>query len=120
ERLLSVPASLLREKGAVSREVASAMAEGIRCGEAVDLGLAVTGIAGPSGGSVQKPVGQVYIALSDSVETRSFPFHFQGDRESIQSEAAQMALETVRQYLLGIRRQRRVARMHRTKTVKGA
>ncbi len=99
ERLLSVSGRLLKAKGAVSPEVVSAMAEGVRLEAGVDLGLAVTGIAGPGGGSAQKPVGRVYIALSDGNEARSFSFRFDGDRESIQSSAAQMALERVRQYL---------------------
>lgn len=101
ERLLSVPGSLLKEKGAVSPEVASAMSKGVRLVAGVDLGLAVTGIAGPDGGGAQKPVGLVYIALSDGDEARSSVFRFHGDRELIQSSAAQMALERVRQYFLG-------------------
>jgi nicotinamide-nucleotide amidase len=101
ELLLSVPKSLLDEKGAVSQEVGAAMAEGVRERLGTDLGLAVTGIAGPGGGSAQKPVGQVFIALSDRLRTISTPFHFQGDREAIQSEATARALEILRQYLVG-------------------
>ncbi len=101
ERLLSVSRRLLEEKGAVSAEVASAMAEGVRLNAGVDLGLAVTGIAGPGGGSARKPVGLVYIALSDGDDTSSSAFQFDGDRESIQSGATQMALERVRQYFQG-------------------
>jgi PncC family amidohydrolase len=100
ERLLSVPGALLNEKGAVSPEVALAMADGIRRREEVALGLAVTGIAGPEGGSPQKPVGLVYIALSDSDHSDAARFLFEGEREAIQSQAAEMALETVRRYLL--------------------
>lgn len=100
ERLLGVPKTLLQKKGAVSAEVAAAMAEGIRRSEGVDLGLSVTGIAGPGGGTSKKPVGQVYIALSDGREMLSERFQFHGDRETIQTEAAQMALEKVRRYLL--------------------
>ena len=100
ERLLSVPRALLNEKGAVSPEVALAMADGIRRKEEVALGLAVTGIAGPDGGSDQKPVGLVYIALSDSDHSDAARFLFEGDREEIQSQAAEMALETVRRYLV--------------------
>lgn len=100
ERLLSVPAPLLNEKGAVSPEVALAMAEGIRRKEEVAIGLAVTGIAGPDGGSLQKPVGLVYIALSDPQESNVWRFRFEGEREAIQSQAAQMALQTLRRYLV--------------------
>lgn len=100
ERLLSVPAALLKEKGAVSEEVALAMADGIRRKEEVTLGLAVTGIAGPEGGSAQKPVGLVYIALSDSNRSDAVRFHFDGAREAIQAQAAEMALEMVRRYLV--------------------
>ncbi len=107
ERLLSVPNALLNEKGAVSPEVALAMAEGIRLKEEVALGLAVTGIAGPDGGSLQKPVGLVYIALSDSDRSNASRFHFEGAREAIQSQAAQMALETVRRYLIAEKTRRK-------------
>lgn len=100
ERLVGVPKETLEAKGAVSAEVAAAMAEGIRQREGVDLGLSVTGIAGPDGGTVEKPVGLVYIALSDRQETIPERFLFQGDREEIQAQAAQMALEKVRRNLL--------------------
>lgn len=100
ERLLGVPKTLLTEKGAVSAEAAAAMAEGIRKTAGVDLGLSVTGIAGPDGGSPQKPVGLVYIALSDGRETIPDRFQFHGDRETIQMEATQTALEKVKRYLL--------------------
>jgi len=100
ERLLGVPNALLIEKGAVSPEVAAAMAEGIRKKAGVDLGLSVTGIAGPGGGTPQKPAGLVFIALSDGEETIPERFQFHGDRETIQAEAAQTALEKVRRFLL--------------------
>ncbi|MFQ5597487.1 MAG: CinA family protein [Nitrospiria bacterium] len=101
EWLLSVPPALINEKGAVSKEVASAMAEGIRVEAGVDIGLAVTGIAGPGGGSRDKPVGLVYISLSDHHQTSNWEYRLRGDRETIQSEAAQTALELLRQYLAG-------------------
>jgi nicotinamide-nucleotide amidase len=100
ERLLSVPSSLLNDKGAVSPEVALAMAEGIRRKEEVPLGLAVTGIAGPGGGSLQKPVGLVYIALADPNGSNVWRFQFEGEREAIQSQAAETALETLRRHLI--------------------
>jgi len=100
ERLLSVPGSLLKEKGAVSPEVATAMAVAVRLQAGVEIGLAITGIAGPGGGTDEKPVGLVYIALSDGDKAGPSIFRFDGDRESIQTSAAQMALEQVRLILL--------------------
>ncbi len=99
ERLLSVSHALLEKKGAVSAEIARAMAEGIRKKEAVDLALSVTGIAGPGGGSQEKPVGLVYIALSDLKQTTVTEHHFQGNREQIQAKATQTALEIIKQAL---------------------
>jgi len=92
-RLLGVPADLIEEKGAVSREVAFAMAEGIRRREGVEYALAVTGIAGPGGDSVTKPIGLVYIALSDGRQTHVLECRFDGDRETIQSKGTTKALE---------------------------
>jgi len=100
ERLLSIPVSLIEEKSAVSAEVASAMAEGVRRAAKVDFGLAVTGIAGPEGGSDEKPVGLVYIAFSDDDRTRASEYRFRGEREAIQFTASQMALEILRQQLV--------------------
>ena len=92
--------SLIEEKGSVSREVASAMAEGVRSSAKADFGLAVTGIAGPEGGSEEKPIGLVYMAISDENCTRVSEYRFGGDREAIQSAAAQTALEILRRYLV--------------------
>ncbi len=92
-RLLGVSAQLIKKKGAVSREVALAMAEGIRVREGVDFGLAITGIAGPGGGSSEKPVGLVYIALADENQTEVAEHHCCGNRETIQDAATTMALE---------------------------
>ncbi len=99
ERLLSVPGPLLEEKGAVSPEVVLAMARGVREKAGVDIGLAVTGIAGREGGSQKKPLGLVYIALSDRHRTVVSDFHFRGNRGKIQDTATQKALETLGQYL---------------------
>ncbi len=92
-RLLGVSASLIDGKGAVSPEVATSMAEGIRRREGVDFALAVTGIAGPEGGSAEKPVGLVYIALADAKQTQVAEHCFDGNREDIQSAATKKALE---------------------------
>ncbi len=100
EASLSISRSWIEKKGAVSPEVAIRMAEGARKTSGADLGLSVTGIAGPTGGSREKPVGRVFIALSDGKKTTVSRYRFRGSREMIRAEAAQMALETVRQYLI--------------------
>jgi nicotinamide-nucleotide amidase len=90
--LLGVPEALLREHGAVSQECAAAMAEGVRRVTAADIGLSVTGIAGPSGGTPQKPVGLVYVGLSDAGGTKVEEVRLRGDREMIKERSAQSAL----------------------------
>ncbi len=99
--LLRVPTALIGEYGAVSAEVAAAMAGGVRAASAASVGLSVTGIAGPSGGSATKPVGLVYVGL-DGGETghpvaRTFQFH--GDRHTIKMRASQAALNVLREWL---------------------
>ncbi len=99
-RQLGVPKGMLAEKGAVSGEVASAMSKGIREAAGSSLGLAVTGIAGPDGGSAEKPVGTVFISLAapDGCWTKRFQFH--GDRDEIRTITAWTALDWLRRYLL--------------------
>src|SRR3990172_2297048 len=99
--MLGVPAALMDRRGAVSREVAEAMAQGIREAARTDLGLSVTGIAGPDGGSKEKPVGLVYISLSSAHGVKTEEHKFLGNREQIRTKAAQMALDTVRRHLIG-------------------
>jgi len=97
--LLGVPAQLLREHGAVSRPVVEAMARGLLERTGADLGVAVSGIAGPTGGSEDKPVGTVWFAWGRrdggavSVNTRLA--HFQGDREAVRRQAVEYALTGV-------------------------
>lgn len=100
EELLGVSPRLLARYGAVSEPVARAMAEGVRRGAKADCGLAITGIAGPSGGSVKKPVGLVYIALADGRRTAIRPYRFHGDRLSIKQQACQTALDLLRHWAL--------------------
>ncbi len=95
-----VPAELIEKHGAVSREVAQALAEGIRARTGSTYGLAITGIAGPGGGSDEKPVGLVYIALADAQATEVLEKHFTGDRDRIRQHSAQQALDLVRRSLL--------------------
>ena len=100
--MLGVPVELIARQGAVSKEVAAAMACGIRERANVSVGLSVTGIAGPGGGTETKPVGLVYIGLDDGTGrpiTREFRFH--GDRNVIKQRSSQAALDLLRRWLLG-------------------
>jgi nicotinamide-nucleotide amidase len=94
-----VPPELIASHGAVSHEVAEALASGIRHSTGATLGLGVTGIAGPTGGSAEKPVGLVYIALSDAQRTDVVEKHFQGGRDYIRQYATQQALDLIRRRL---------------------
>jgi nicotinamide-nucleotide amidase len=103
---VGVPAGLIEQYGAVSAEVAIAMAEGIRRSAGATLGIGVTGIAGPGGGSPEKPVGTVHFALADASETQERLFRFGGDRARIRHLAAQTALNMIRRYLYRARQGR--------------
>jgi len=103
EKLLGVETDLLARHGAVSSEVAKAMAQGIRIKTAADIGLSATGIAGPTGGSAEKPVGTVFIGLATQNETIGIPCRFSGDRWQVQEITAVTALDLVRRLLLGIK-----------------
>lgn len=98
--LLGVAPELIEKRGAVSHPVAEAMATGIRNRSGADFGLAVTGIAGPGGGSVEKPVGTVFIALADAAEITVKECHFSGDRNQIRQLSAATAIDMVRRRLL--------------------
>jgi nicotinamide-nucleotide amidase len=95
-----VPKSLIERDGAVSKEVAGALAEGIRRKTAATFGLGVTGIAGPAGGSEDKPVGLVYVAVTDGKQTEVVERRFGGDREHIRAWTSQQALDMVRRRLM--------------------
>ncbi len=95
-----VPPLLLKEHGGVSRETAIALAEGIRGECNATLGLAITGIAGPQGGTPEKPVGLVYHALADGRNTEVIKREFIGDRERIRWWASQQALDMLRRKLM--------------------
>jgi len=99
---LGVPEVLIRQHGAVSREVAEAMAFGIRVKANTDIGISTTGIAGPTGATAEKPVGLVWIGYSDRSETLALKFNFGDDRRRVKERAAQAALELVRRKLLRI------------------
>lgn len=96
----NVPPELIAKHGAVSAEVAAAMAEGIRRRTGATLGLGVTGIAGPTGGTEQKPVGLVYFAVSDAHKTDSYDRTFRGDRDRVRQWATQQALDLIRKKLM--------------------
>ncbi len=93
--LLGVDEDVLKEKGAVSEEVALQMAEGVREKSKTDIGLTTTGIAGPSGGSEEKPVGTVYMALSTEENTESRLFHFSGNRWDVKKQTSEKGLEWI-------------------------
>lgn len=97
---LSVPADLIKIHGAVSAECAQAMAAGIRASSGTDLSLAITGIAGPGGGSEEKPVGTVFLALDAENVTQVRGYQFSGNRQKVQRMSACMALEWMRRYAL--------------------
>jgi nicotinamide-nucleotide amidase len=99
-RLLGVPADVLDNSGAVSSECAAAMASGVRLASGSDLGVAVTGIAGPDGGSEDKPVGTVFIALAAADGCRTKRFQFNGTRDQVRILTAWTALDWVRRSLL--------------------
>jgi CDP-diacylglycerol--glycerol-3-phosphate 3-phosphatidyltransferase len=90
---LGVPAALLKRVGAVSAEVAEAMAEGARSRFGTDLAAGVTGISGPGGGSADKPVGLTYVAVASAKGTVSREYRFTGDRRSNRRHAARQTLE---------------------------
>jgi nicotinamide-nucleotide amidase len=96
----NVPKALIDRHGAVSREVAAAMAEGIRKRCLSSYGAGITGVAGPSGGTEQKPVGLVYIALAGDEGTQVVERNFPGDRERIRQFSSLQALEMIRRALL--------------------
>lgn len=102
---LHVTNSLLEEHGAVSSEAAMAMARGVRSNSGSDIALAVTGIAGPEGGTPEKPVGTVFIALADKFGCWSKRYLFHGDRASIRLVTAFTALDWLRRHLISMRAQ---------------
>jgi len=102
QQLLAVSPELVRAHGVVSLEVAKAMAEGIRRQAGTTFGLATTGIAGPTGGTPERPVGSVCVALAWESGSGAREFRLLGEREQVKYRGAQMALEILRRHLLGI------------------
>ncbi len=100
--LLNVPGDMIEKFGAVSEEVARAMAEGVRNISRADVGISVTGIAGPTGGTEEKPVGLVYIGLSDAAGTLVKKHLFPDERTRFKDRVSQAALELLRRRILGM------------------
>ncbi len=101
EMVLHVWRSTLDRHGAVSEQVAREMAQGVRSALKVDLGLAVTGIAGPGGGTPDKPVGLVYVALAAPDGVWVERCLWDGDRRENRIRSAEAALDLLRRYLVG-------------------
>jgi|TARA_R100001369_G_scaffold4961_7_gene13987 nicotinamide-nucleotide amidase len=91
-RLLGVPEAMLAEHGAVSKEVVKAMVLGACNESGAGLAVAVSGVAGPEGGSAEKPVGTVWLAWGDAAAQEAECFHFPGDRQSVREQAVRQAL----------------------------
>ena len=102
-RLLGVRWETLEKHGAVSRETVLEMARGVRKVLAADVGIAVSGIAGPAGGTPEKPVGTVWIGLSAPGNEQAWSYHLEGDRLQIKEQAAEQALRRLADYLDGAR-----------------
>jgi nicotinamide-nucleotide amidase len=94
-----VSPELIAQRGAVSAEVAKALATGIRLRTGATLGLGITGVAGPTGATEEKPVGLVHIALSDATKTESIEKNFRGDRTRVREWTTQQALDLIRRRL---------------------
>ena len=100
-RLLGVKEATLARYGAVSDTTAKEMAQGVREALGADLGVAVTGIAGPTGGTDSKPVGTVFVGLASDREVFAHGYRFWGDREQVKLQSATMALDWIRRYVQG-------------------
>ena len=100
KKVLGIPSSLITARGAVSKEVASSMAERIRKLANTDISIGITGIAGPSKGSPQKPVGTVFIALDSKKKKICKKFRFSGTRFYIRKTAALKSLELLKEILM--------------------
>jgi len=101
EKWLGVSAATLKKEGAVSVKVARLMAEGVRKAARSTLGLSVTGIAGPTGGSANKPVGLVYIGIADSKGVKGIKCQFRGDRTQVRTRTAKKVLQLIYEHIAG-------------------
>ncbi len=101
-RLLGVKWETLEKFGAVSEETVIEMARGVRIALAADIGISVSGIAGPGGGTPEKPVGLTWIGLSDSTTVKAWRNIWQGDRIAIKMQAAQAAMQLLADHLSSV------------------
>ncbi len=99
-KTLNVAAEIIEKYGAVSKEVAEAMAKGMREKARTDLAISVTGIAGPTGGTEEKPVGLIFIGYADAAQVKSFKIILPGDRFLVRWRASQAALDYLRRQIL--------------------
>lgn len=99
EELLDVSREILENYGAVSAETASAMIQGVFRHSHADIAVSVTGIAGPSGGTAEKPVGLVYIGWGNRDRTETAKYMFSGDRSEVRRQAAETALQNLIEFL---------------------
>ncbi|HEV7966426.1 MAG TPA: competence/damage-inducible protein A [Candidatus Acidoferrales bacterium] len=97
---VDVPAEIIESRGAVSSEVAVALADGIRRRTGATLGVGITGVAGPTGGTPEKPVGTVHVAIADASGSKERGVRYPGERDRIRWQASQTALDLVRRYFL--------------------
>jgi len=101
--ILNVPEDTIEAQGAVSEACVRAMAAGVKRLAGTDLGLAVSGIAGPTGGTPEKPVGTVHMALAGLEEVDSWKYSFKGNRQEIKAQTSEEALIRTRDFLLAYR-----------------
>ena len=99
ESILKIPAPIIAKYGAVSKNIASLMAKNIRQIAKTDFGISITGIAGPTGATLNKPVGTVFIAVTNKSKIICKKFIFQGNRTSIRKQSALKALQLLKQIL---------------------
>ncbi|MEW6087224.1 MAG: CinA family protein [bacterium] len=99
-KVLGVPVDILREFGAVSSQTATAMAKRAKKMAVTNVGLGITGIAGPDGGTKEKPAGLVYIAVVTDDKIVCKEYHFDGQRQDVKNQAAQKSMELLHEILL--------------------
>ncbi len=99
EKILKVPHSIINKKGAVSKEVAELMAKNIRRISKADFGISTTGIAGPTGATVNKPVGTVFVCLAANNFTQTKKLKLKGSRHNIRIQASKAALKLLKKYI---------------------